>query len=91
MADAVKLTIDGRSVEVPSGTTILGAAVKLCIHIPTLCFHPALEPIGACRVCVVDVEGADRPIASCQALAEEGKRIKTDTPEIVEIRNRLRI
>ena len=57
----VKLTIDGQEVSVPEGTTILEAARKLGIKIPTLCYHPALSPIGSCRICVVEIEGVDRP------------------------------
>lgn len=58
----VTLTIDGQSVTVPKGTLIVEAARKLGIEIPVYCYHPKLEPVGACRVCVVNVEGQRRPI-----------------------------
>jgi len=52
MAEMVKLYIDGKEVEVPKGTTILEAAQKLGIYIPTLCYHPDLRPTGACGICL---------------------------------------
>jgi len=62
VADEIQLTIDGQAVSVPKGTLIVEAARKLGIEIPVYCYHPKLEPVGACRVCVVDVEGQRRPI-----------------------------
>ena len=56
----VNLTIDNKQVNVPEGTTILEAAETAGIKIPTLCFHKRLNPIGSCRMCVVDIEGYDR-------------------------------
>ena len=53
----VKLYIDGKSVQVEEGTTILNAALKLNIHIPHLCYFEGLNEIGACRVCAVEVKG----------------------------------
>ena len=53
----ITLTIDGRKVEVDEGSTILEAALKDNIHIPTLCYLPEVQAIGACRVCLVEVEG----------------------------------
>ena len=53
----VHLTIDGQPVEVEEGTTILQAAKKACIHIPTLCYHEDLSIKAVCRICVVEVEG----------------------------------
>ena len=61
---AIKLTIDGRPVEVEPGTTILEAARKLGIDIPTFCHDPELAPNGACRICVVEVERARALVAS---------------------------
>ena len=61
----VRLTIDGTPVSVPEGTTILNAAREAGITIPTLCELKGLNEIGACRVCVVKVEGEDRFPASC--------------------------
>jgi NADH dehydrogenase/NADH:ubiquinone oxidoreductase subunit G len=53
-----KLKIDGNEIEVPEGTTVLKAATQAGIEIPTLCDHPALEPYGGCRLCLVEIEGA---------------------------------
>ena len=54
-AKMIPVTIDGQSIEVEEGTTILEAAQSLGIEIPTLCHHPALEPYGACRLCTVEI------------------------------------
>jgi len=61
----VNLTINGRSVEVPEGTTILEAAKKINIDIPTLCFLKDVNEIGDCRMCVVEVEGRRGFATSC--------------------------
>ena len=61
----VQLTINGKQVEAPEGTTVLRAAQMAGIHIPTLCDHKELTPYGGCRLCIVDVEGARVPMASC--------------------------
>ena len=63
----IQVSIDGHSIEVEEGTTILEAAQKLGIHIPTLCHHPGLEPYGACRLCMVEVTSDDRSrlVTSC--------------------------
>ena len=63
--ELVVLTIDGLDVSVPKGTLIIRAAEQLGIEIPRFCDHPLLEPIGACRQCLVEVEGQNKPIASC--------------------------
>jgi len=62
MSEQVTLTIDGQQVTVPKGTLIIEAARKLGIEIPVYCYHPKLAPVGACRVCVVEVEKQRRPI-----------------------------
>jgi len=77
MAD-VTLVIDGQSVTVPKGTLIIEAARKLGIEIPVYCYHPKLAPVGACRVCVVDVENQRRPIMpSCATEVMEGMVVHT--------------
>jgi NADH-quinone oxidoreductase subunit G len=63
--DLVTLTIDGLSVSVPRGTLIIRAAELLGIEIPRFCDHPLLDPVGACRQCIVEVEGQRKPVASC--------------------------
>ena len=64
MKDTVTLTIDGKEITVPKETTILEAAKLLSIAIPTLCYHPKLQPIGSCRVCLVEIEGTEKPETS---------------------------
>ncbi len=81
-----RLTIDNREVEVDDGMTVLDAAGKLGIEIPTMCFLEGYEPSTSCMVCVVKVEGRDGLVASCGLPAEEGMRVETATPEIVEAR-----
>jgi NADH-quinone oxidoreductase subunit G len=64
-ADAVHCTIDGFPVAVPKGTLIIRAAEQIGVQIPRFCDHPLLDPIGACRQCLVEVEGQRKPVASC--------------------------
>ncbi|MGZ6839852.1 MAG: 2Fe-2S iron-sulfur cluster-binding protein, partial [Frankiaceae bacterium] len=63
--ELVPLTIDGLEISVPKGTLIIRAAEVLGIEIPRFCDHPLLDPVGACRQCLVEVEGQNKPIASC--------------------------
>lgn len=77
--ERVKLTIDGTLVEVEPGTTILEAAQKIGIHIPTLCYHPELRLEGACRICVVQVEGMKNLAASCVYPVSEGMVVRTNS------------
>ena len=84
----VNLTIDGRRVSVPEGTTILAAARKAGLRIPTLCYLKDINEIGACRMCVVEVEGQDHLVASCNAPAVEERRdYKTTLQEVVQRRS----
>jgi len=86
----IKLTIDGRAVEVPGGTSIWDAARRAGIEIPVLCHHPKLRPVGVCRVCAVEIEGQQRLLAaSCVRTAEEGMAVRTDTPRIHAARRAL--
>lgn len=85
----IRLTINDQVVEVPDGTSLLSAAALVGAKIPTLCHHKALLPYGACRLCVVEVQTADRPAsvqASCQYPALEGLVVRTDTPRITSAR-----
>ncbi len=82
----VKLTIDGQTVEVPEGTTVLEAAEKINIRIPKLCHHPAVKPYGSCRLCVVEVEGFRTIQASCTLPASNGMVVRTNTPALQESR-----
>ena len=82
----IKLTIDGQTLEVPAGTTVLKAAEKLGINIPRLCYHPDLSLEGACRVCVVQVEGFNHFITSCSQQVWEGMNVQTNSPKIRQAR-----
>lgn len=84
--DVVTLTIDGREVQAPAGSTILEAAKLAGIKIPTLCYHPELRPEGACRICVVEVEKAKSLVASCVYPVSEGMVVKTNTPRVRKAR-----
>ena len=85
----VNLTINGKQASVAEGTTILKAAESVGIEIPTLCYHAKLSPIGACRVCIVEVEGENRPVASCDTQAREGMVVRTATEELVRQREQM--
>ena len=86
MADLIKLTIDGKEVEVERGATVLKAAKKANIDIPTLCFLKEINQAGDCRMCIVEIEGRRGFVPSCITLAEDGMNVKTDTPELNESR-----
>jgi formate dehydrogenase major subunit len=75
----INLTIDGKQVEVPEGTTVLRAAEKAGIKVPKLCDHPQLVPTGGCRLCIVDVQGFRVPMSSCTLPASNGMIVKTDS------------
>lgn len=75
--NTVTFTIDGKEVTVPKGTLIIRAAEELGIVIPRFCDHPLLDPVGACRQCVVDVEGQRKPLMACTSEAMEGWEVKT--------------
>ena len=82
----VELTINGVRVEADSGSTIMDAADKAGIHIPRLCHHPRLSMQGACRVCIVEVEGVRNTVASCCYPVRDGMVVRTHTPEIQRLR-----
>ena len=88
MEQLITLTIDGVKVEVPAGTSVLEAAKKAGINIPTLCYLKDLNAIGACRMCVVDT-GARALQAACVLPATDGMNVKTNTPQIKEYRKTL--
>jgi formate dehydrogenase major subunit len=82
----IRVTINGREVLAPLGATILEAANQAGIVIPTLCHHRALKPIGACRICVVDIKGQRNLQAACAFPISEGMEIETETPRVVAAR-----
>lgn len=78
----VKLTIDNQQIEVKEGTKIIDAAVLAGVRIPRLCFLRDLNEIGACRVCVVEVEGKEKLLTSCNNVVKEGMVIRTNSPKV---------
>ena len=85
-AQVVTLSINGQEVKARQGQTILEAAQAAGIEIPTLCHDPRLEPYGACRMCLVEVEGARGPMAACGTAIREGMKVETHTEKIRKIR-----
>lgn len=86
MDDKILLTIDGRELEAKPGQTILEVAKEAGIYIPTLCYYPGTTNVGACRVCVVEVEGARTLVASCCMPVNPGMVVKTDTERVLDAR-----
>jgi formate dehydrogenase major subunit len=82
----VTLDIDGESVTVPKGTSLMRAAVEAGIKVPKLCATDSLEPFGSCRLCLVEVEGRKGFPASCTTPAEPGMKVRTQTPRLQELR-----
>ncbi len=84
----LKLKIDDHPIETDEAGTLLEAARGAGIHIPTLCYHPALEPYGACRLCSVEIEknGRRRIVTACNYPVEDGLVVRTNSPEIIDIR-----
>ena len=80
------LTIDDVDVAVPEGMTILEAAKVAGIWIPTLCYYQKISPSDSCRMCVVEVEGVTRPVPSCSTIVTDGMRVRTETPQVRNIR-----
>jgi len=86
MSEMIKINIDGRDIEVEKGISVLAAARKANIDIPTLCFLKEINAAGDCRMCIVQIEGRRGLVPSCNTMVEEGMVIKTNTPEINEAR-----
>ena len=82
----VNLKINGIPVTVPAGTTVLDAARKVGVRIPTLCYLRDVNEIGACRMCVVEVKGARGPVAACVYPVNEGMEVTTNSEKIIEAR-----
>jgi len=84
----ISLEIDGRGVKAEEGMSILEAAKSAGIDIPTLCYHPALAPFGACRLCSVEItsHGRSRIVTSCNYPVEDGLIVNTKSPDVIETR-----
>jgi len=82
----VNLKINGQAIQVPEGTSILEAARKVNIKIPSLCYNPDLVPWAACGICIVRMEGSPKMVRACATPAAEGMSVITHDPEIVAVR-----
>jgi len=82
----VTLTIDGRSIKVREGSTILQAVRENDLYVPTLCDDPRLEPYGGCRLCLVRIKGMPRPVTACTTPVTEGMEVDTTNEEIEGLR-----
>ena len=83
---AISVTINGRQVQAEEGQTILPACRVAGIEIPTLCYEPKLSPYGACRICVVEVEGQDNTPISCGTQLADGMVVTTHSERVIENR-----
>ncbi|HET7833294.1 MAG TPA: formate dehydrogenase subunit alpha [Gallionella sp.] len=85
----VTLEIDGVTVNVPAGTSVMRAAVRAGAMIPKLCATDSLKPFGSCRLCLVEIEGRRGYPASCTTPAEAGMKVRTQTPKLAELRRNI--
>lgn len=86
MSKTVNLKIDGKEIKAAEGMTILDAAKEVGIHIPNLCYLKGMRGIGACRLCLVQVEGGKGPMTACTTKVKDGMSVITDTDELREMR-----
>ena len=86
MSDLIKINIDGKDIEVEQGITVLAAARKANIDIPTLCFLKDVNNAGDCRMCIVEIEGRRGYVPSCNTVVTDGMVVRTNTPGIEEAR-----
>jgi ferredoxin len=77
--ETIRLTVNGRSVEVQEGSTLLDATHAAGVHVPTLCHYPRLPSHAVCRMCLVDVGGQARPQPACVTRAQDGDVVETDS------------
>ncbi|MGH3328063.1 MAG: 2Fe-2S iron-sulfur cluster-binding protein, partial [Streptomycetales bacterium] len=75
--NTVDVTIDGFQITVPKGTLVIRAAEMIGVQVPRFCDHPLLDPVGACRQCLVDIEGQRKPMASCTIACTDGMVVNT--------------
>jgi predicted molibdopterin-dependent oxidoreductase YjgC len=82
----IKLFINNQSIEVAEGTTVLEAAQKLKINIPTLCYDARMKPHGGCRLCLVEIEGMPKPVTSCTTPVAKGMNVTTESDRLYRLR-----
>ena len=85
----INLKIDGKDVQIPAGATILEAAEAVGVKIPTLCYLKKISPTGACRICVVEVAGADKTMTACNTRAVDGMAVTTQSEKLSAIRRQV--
>jgi len=86
MANMVNLKIDGKEVKVEEGSNLIDAAAGAGVHIPNLCYMKGMKGIGACRLCLVEVEGGKAPVIACNTKVKEGMSVATKTEKVQELR-----
>jgi NADH-quinone oxidoreductase subunit G len=86
MSEPITLTIDGREVSVPRGTTILEAAKTIGVVVPHYCYHPGMSSPAMCRLCLVEVEGAPKPMPGCVTTVAEGQVVRTQSDDALDHR-----
>ena len=82
----IQLTVNGQTITTSPGSTVLEAALQNGIDIPTLCHYPTLRSVGACRLCVVEIDGMRGQPTACTTPAAQDMVVRTDTPELRELR-----
>jgi formate dehydrogenase major subunit len=82
----VTLEVDGKSVTVPAGTSVMRAAAEAGIQVPKLCASDNMEPFGSCRLCLVEVEGRKGTPASCTTPVDQGMKVLTQSPKLAKLR-----
>lgn len=82
----VSMEFDGKAVSVPDGMTLVDAAATVGVHIPNLCHIKELRGVGACRMCMVEIEGMKAPMIACTTRTKDGMKVQTKTPKVEEIR-----
>jgi len=86
MKKMVTLKIDGKQVKAPEGTILIDAAESAGIHIPNLCYIKGMKGVGACRLCLVEIEGMKAPVIACNTKVKEGMAVNTKTEKVEEVR-----
>jgi len=84
--NTIAITVNGRQITVQRGKSILEACKEASIFVPTLCYDERLEAYGGCRLCLVEVKGVNRPLASCTTPAEDGMEITTESETLTRLR-----
>ncbi len=82
----MEVTIDGKKISLEGPVTVLEAARRAGVDIPTLCWHPRVSVLGACRLCMIEVEGINRLLAACTTQVSDGMTVLTDTPQLRKVR-----